>query len=455
MKAAATATIVLATTLVVAWPPARAQGNTATPGAEPSSEVLSRLPAPAPEITEIDRIVAVVNDDVIVSSELELRMRAVREQLARNNVAPPPPEVLEKQVLDRLILDRLQLQIAEQSGIRVDDEALNRQVADIARQNNLTLREFRDILERDGYGFATFREEIRNELMKNNLQRRQVESRIQVTPRDIDNFLATLDKQGGSDPEYHLGHILVAVPEGASPEQIAESRQRAEEILTRLRDGAEFERVAVAESDGRQALDGGDLGWRRASELPTIFDEVVPDLAIGGVSDIVRSPSGFHIIKLIDKRGGERHVITQTHARHILIRTNELVNVATARSRLEQLRTRILGGADFEELARANSDDRGSSVSGGDLGWLNPGDTIPAFEQEMNALAPGQVSEPFETQFGWHIVQVLGRRERDSTDDVRRAQAAEVLRKRKFEEELQAWLRQIRDEAYVEYRLED
>lgn len=409
----------------------------------------------APTITELDRIVAVVNDDVIVHSEMETRMRVVIEQLENSGVPAPPRDVLEKQVLEQLILDRLQMQIATNTGIRVDDETLNRQIAEIARQNNLTLREFRDILERDGYVFAAFREEIRNQLIKTRVQQRQVQDRVQVTERDIDNYLATREKQGGENPEYRLGHILIAVPDGASPEELAEAKDQAQDIVARLRAGANFGRTAAAESHGQQALEGGDLGWRKGGELPTIFEGVAPKLEKGEISEIIRSPSGFHIIKLLDVRGAGRHVIKQTHARHILVKTTEVLGANAVRGRLNLLRARILNGADFAELARASSDDPGSAVKGGDLGWLSPGDTIPPFEKTMDSLEVGEVSQPFETQFGWHIVQVLGRRDRDSTQEVRRGKAAETLQKRKVEEELQAWFRQIRDEAYIEYRLDE
>lgn len=409
----------------------------------------------APEIIELDRIVAVVNDDVIVYSEMQTRLRTVVEQLEKAGVPAPPKDVLEKQVLEQLILDRLQMQIGAVTGIRVDDEALNRQIADIARQNNLSLREFRDILARDGYNFAAFREEIRSELIKGRVQQRQVQDRVQVTDRDIDNYLATREKQGGNNPEYRVGHILIAVPDGASPEELAEARDEAEDIVARLNAGANFGRTAAAESDGRQALEGGDLGWRKAEELPTLFEGVVPKLDKGELSEIVRSSSGFHIIKLMDIRGTQRLVINQTHARHILVKTTEIISNNQARSRLAVLRSRIVNGADFNELARANSDDGGSAVKGGDLGWLSPGDTIPPFEKAMDALTVDDISKPFETQFGWHIVQVLGRRDRDSTEEVQRAEAGEALRKRKVDEELQNWLRQIRDEAYIEYRLDE
>jgi len=409
----------------------------------------------APEIIEIDRIVAVVNDDVIVYSEMQARLRTVVEQLENAGVPAPPKDVLEKQVLEQLILDRLQMQIGTITGIRVDDETLNRQIADIARQNNLSLREFRDILARDGYNFAAFREEIRGELIKSRVQERQVQDRVQVTDRDIDNYLATREKQGGNSPVYRVGHILIAVPDGASPEELAEARDEAEDVVARLNAGANFGRTAAAESDGRQALEGGDLGWRKAEELPTLFENVVPKLAKGEISDIVRSSSGFHIIKLMDIRGAERLVINQTRARHILVKTNEIISNDQARSRLAVLRSRIVNGAAFNELARANSDDGASAVKGGDLGWLSPGDTIPPFEKAMDTLAVDEISKPFETQFGWHIVQVLGRRDRDSTEEVKRAKAAEALRKRKVDEELQNWFRQIRDEAFIEYRLDE
>jgi len=413
------------------------------------------LPAAAQRIVELDRVVAVVNDDVIVLSELERRIATVRAQLRQSGTPPPPRELLEQQVLDRLIVERIQLQRARSAGIRVDDEALNRAVAGIAQQNNLTLRQFRDILERDGFDFSRFREDIRRELLISQLQQRQVTNRIVVSPREVENWLATRAKQGSGENEYRLSHILLALPEAASPEQIAAVRAEAEQVLERLRAGAVFSQTAVAVSDGQQALDGGDLGWRKSTELPTIFADVVPDMEAGDVSDLIRSPSGFHIIKLEQVRGEERFVITQARARHILIVPDELVSDADAEVRLTQLKQRIEGGEAFEELARSHSHDPATAVKGGDLGWVSPGQTVPEFEQEMNQLAPGEVSDPFRTQFGWHIVQVVERRDFDDTEQVRRSKAAEQIRARKREEELQMWMRQLRDEAYVEYRLEE
>ncbi len=406
-------------------------------------------------IEELDRIVAIVNEDVIVWSELEERIREVRSQLTSSGTSPPPYHVLQKQVLERLIIERLQLQVADRTGIRVDDNALNAAIADMAQKNNLSLRDFRDILRRDGYDFAEFREQVRDQMRIAQVRQRNVGDRIVVSERDVDNFLANQSNRSAPDREYHIAHILVALPEGASAEEIAQAKQRAEGIVARLRGGGDFAQTAVAMSDGQQALSGGDLGWKKTAELPTIFVPVVPNLGIGEVSNPIRSPSGFHIIKVLETRGNDQYIVNQTLARHILIRPNELISDDDARIRLEQLRARVLGGEDFGELARSHSDDRGSAIKGGELGWLNPGSLIPRFEEVSDSLAPGEISEPFKTQFGWHIVQVMDRREHDNTEDIVRVKAREQIRERKLEEEGQGWLRQIRDSAYVEYRLDE
>ncbi len=410
----------------------------------------------APPIIELDRIVAVVNDDVIVESELQARMRLVKDQLSQSGTALPPEEVLGKQVLERLVLERLQIQIAERAGMRVEEETLNKAVEQVARQNNLDVAQFKQILERDGFDFARFREDIRKEILISRLQQRQIKNRITVSDRDIDNYISTLEKQGTDASAYRLSHILVAVPEAASSEAIAEARRQAEQVVEKLRNGTDFAKLAVAQSDGQQALQGGDLGWRNGSELPTIFADLVPKMSKGEISDPIKSSSGFHVVQVADVRGDAgRHVIVQTHARHILVRPNEVTTDAEAKARLVQLRDRIENGENFEELARAHSDDRGSALQGGDLGWVNPGDTVPAFENVMKNLPAGGLSEPFQTRFGWHIVQVLERREFDDTEKVKRARAADQIRQRKMDEELQNWLRQIRDEAYVELRLDE
>ena len=406
-------------------------------------------------IVELDRIVAIVNDDVITRSELEARFSSVSAQLRRTGTPLPPSEVLRRQVLERLIVDRVQLQLARESGIRIDDETLNRALLQLAERNRLALREFRNALERDGYDFAKFREELRDEIAISELRKRQVESRVRVSERDVDDYLSTIENQG-ADSEYHIGHILIAVPDGASPEEIAEARERTEGVLGEIRAGADFANMAAANSDGRQALEGGDLGWRKAPDLPTMLGDAVLRLAVGEVTEPIRSASGFHLVKLIDERRGERPVVVeQTRARHILIVLDELTDEAAARRELSALRERVVNGEDFGELARARSDDTGSAPKGGDLGWINPGDTVPEFENAMASLEPGGLGEPFKSQYGWHIVQVLERREHDDTGAARRAEALRSLRARKIEEDMQSWVRQVRGEAYVEYRLDE
>lgn len=409
---------------------------------------------PAASGRELNRVVAVVNNDVILATELEQRIRTAQAQLKRRNAEVPAPEVLRRQALERLIVDRLQLQLAEKSGIRVTDEMLNEAMRRIADQNKVSLAEFRRVLEADGYDFEAFREEVRSELIISELRRRQVDNRVQVTDREVDNLLMSAARQAGADDEYRVSHIVIQVPDGASPEVIAQTRERAQQVLDELRGGADFARVAAVRSNDSRALEGGDLGWRRLSQLPTAIADEVLRLKAGELSGVIRGPDGFHLVKLVDVRRTKSVLVTQTHARHILLRPDPSRTDEAVRSRLAQLRLRIVGGDDFAELARANSADSGSAGRGGDLGWVKPGDMVPEFERTMNELQTGDVSQPFRTQFGWHIVQVLERREQDSTDDVRRARARDYLRQRKSEEDTEAWLRRLRDEAYVEYRLE-
>ncbi len=409
--------------------------------------------AEQPQAATIDRIAAIVNDDVITTSELEQRLDTLLKQLRQQRTALPPRQVLRKQVLERMVLKRIQLQIAALSGIRVDDETLNKTMANIAAQNDLTLSQFRDVLERDGFSFARFREEMRQEITIRRLLQRQVESRISISEQEVDNFLINQKTQGKAHDAYRLGHILIALPEAASPAQIRAARERARGILAELRDGRDFAETAIAVSDGQQALKGGDLGWREAGELPTLFVDVVRHMKVGEVSDLVRSPSGFHIIKLLDHRSGQRHLVTQTHARHILIRPDGLNSSEQALETARDLRRRLLAGEDFAELAREFSDDKASAVDGGDLGWVNPGQMVPEFEQALARLSPGAISEPVKSGFGWHLIQVLERREHDDTDEFTRQQARKQIFQRKLEEAQANWLRRLRDEAYVEYRL--
>ena len=406
---------------------------------------------------ELDRVVAVVNDDIIALSELETRLARVRDQLRQSGTALPPDDALRRQVLERLILLRLQLQLAHDSGIRIDDGRLNQTVLRIAQQNNLSLREFRDALQRDGFDFATFREEVRDDIMIAEVRRRRVENQINISQRDIDDYLAMMESRGTEADRHRflIGHILIAVPDGATTEEIESARSRVERVLGEIRGGADFANMAVTHSDGQQALEGGNLGWRQASDLPTILADAVLGLEVGEVSEPVRSPSGFHLVKLVEKRGSERTMIRQTHARHILVALDQLTDDEEAERQLSALRERIVNGEDLGELARVHSDDSGSASKGGDLGWVDLGNTVPAFERVMDSTEPGNVSEPFKTQFGWHIVQVLERRERDGTEVSRQAEARRKLRIRKIEENTETWIRRVRDEAYVEYRLDE
>ncbi|MGI9335643.1 MAG: peptidylprolyl isomerase [Gammaproteobacteria bacterium] len=436
--------------------------------APPQTQSLFGAPAPPavpalaaqevpPSIIELDRIVAVVNNDVIISSELGRRFRMIEDQLRQAGTEAPPRNVLIGQVLERLIVENLQLQLAKELGVRVDDQLLSRTIDDIARQNQLTVGQFREVLAAEGFDFAQFREDIRNELLVARLQERQVASRVQISETDIDNFLAGSNAGFEVSTEYRLGHILIAVPEAASAEQIATAKARAEETLATLHGGADFATTAAARSDGQQALSGGDLGWRAAAELPAIFADAVFNMSPGDLSPLIRSPSGFHIVKLADLRGTQdRSVVEQTRVRHILVRTNSSTTSDDARARLEQLRTRVLNGENFGDLARAHSDDTGTATRGGELGWVTREKVVPRFFEAMRSLQQlGQISPPFQTEFGWHVVQLLERRKHDDTDEVRRANAAEQLRRRRIDEELQNWVRQLRDEAYVEYRLDE
>lgn len=404
--------------------------------------------------TSLDRIVAVVNEEIILESELAQMIHTVEAQLGARGAPLPPDDMLEKQVLERLIMQHLQLQLADRTGIRVGDETLNQALQHIAENNKLTLSQFRDVLEKDGFDFPAFRESIRKEIIVSQLHKREIDDHVTVSEAEIDNFLTTQKKQGNQDVQYHLAHILVAIPEAASPEEIQAAKARAEQILHQLQQEADFQKVAIAYSDGQQALEGGDLGWRKMGQLPTLFVDVVPKLQVGEVSPLIRSPSGFHIVKLVDRRGEEEQVITQTHARHILIRADELTSDQDIQLRLSQLRQRVLQGEDFSKLARAHSDDKASAIKGGDLGWVSPGQMIPRFEEVMLSLDPAEISKPFKTQFGWHVIQVLERRKQNMTEEFNRNKAQMEIRQRKIEEDLENWLRQLRDEAYVEYRLD-
>jgi peptidyl-prolyl cis-trans isomerase SurA len=408
---------------------------------------------PQSQAIPVDKIVAVVNDDVITRHELDDKLEVVVKQLNKQGTPLPPPEVLEKQILERMVIDKLQLQFADETGVRVDDAQLDKTLQRIAQENQISsLAEFRTKLEQEGVDFKKFREEIRNEIIASRLRDREVDSKIVISENEIDNYLATQAKQPGRNEEYQLAHILVLVPEQASAEKIQASRKRAEQALEQLNGGAEFAQVAAGFSDDKDAMQGGALGWRSTDRIPSLFLDAIQKMQPGDVSPVLRSPNGFHIIKLLDKRSkDEPVVVTQTHVRHILIKTSEAVPETEAKSRLLEIKQRIDAGEDFAELAKRYSED-GSAAQGGDLGWISPGDTVPEFESAMNALQDGQVSDPVQTGFGWHLIQVLGRRNADVSEEQKRQQARAAIHAFKSDEAYQDWLRQLRDRAYIEYR---
>ena len=437
--------------------PAPAAAPAATP-AVPTPSVAPAAPrAPASGKMElVDRIVAVVNNEVITQFELSERVGRILKELAQRGTPLPPRDQLERQVLERMILDKVQLQLARDTGLRVDDLDLDKTIARIAEGNNISLTEFRTRLERDGIAFDKFREDVRTEIVLSRLREREVDNKITVAESEIDNFLADQGAAAkGAPVEYNVAHILLRVPEQARPDQLEQQRSRALEVVKQLRGGADFAQVAAVYSDAPDALRGGAMGWRSQDRLPELFVEALAKLQPGDVSDVLRSPAGFHVLKLLDRRGASAlSEVEQFHVRHILVRTNELVSEADARRKLTQLRERIANGADFGELARLHSDDASAS-RGGDLGWIYPGDTVPEFERAFMHLKDGEVSEPVKTPFGWHLIQVLEHRTADASAERKRLDARKILRERKSDEAYQEWLRQLRDRAYVEYRLED
>lgn len=402
-------------------------------------------------ITTLDHIVAVVNDEVITRQELNRRYQETVRGLSKQNTPLPPRGVLEKQLLERMITELALQQHARNTGIRVDPAQIERALQRIAAQNQLDLAGLAAALERDGQSLETLRATLRNEFLITRARERDVDNRITVTDAEIEGYLLTQIQQG-VETEYNFAHILITVPEGASPEVIQARRARAEEVLAQLAAGADFAQLSASHSDAPNALQGGALGWRASGKIPVLFAEALKPLRPGQVSPLLRSGNGFHILKLFDKRGLDATLsVTQTHVRHILIKTNELTSETDARNRLLQLKERIDNGVKFDELARLHSED-GSASKGGDLGWINPGDTVPDFEKAMDALRPGEVSQPVQSPFGWHLIQVLERRDQDVTQERQKLLARQALRERKAEEAFQDWVRQIRDSAYVELR---
>lgn len=405
------------------------------------------------EVQSLNRVVAIVDNDVIMQSQLDARAREVQQTIAKRGAQVPPTDVLNQQVLERLIVENLQLQIGERSGIRITDEELNQAMASIAQRNNLTLEQFSAALSRDGLSFNEAREQIRREMVISRVRQRRVGERIQVTDQEVENFLASdLGKMQLSE-EFRLANILIPLPEGASPEAIQTAARRVSSLYDELRNGGDFAQLAISNSASENALEGGEIGWRKAGQLPPPLDELISALAPGEITEPIRTPNGFMIIKLLEKRGGSSVVSDEVHVRHILIKPNEIRSETATRRLAERLYERIVSGEDFAELAKSYSEDPGSALNGGDLNWIDPSTLVPEFRDVMAKTSSGELSKPFKSQYGWHVLEVLGRRATDNSDKFREQQAMNALRNRKYEEELQAWLRQIRDEAYVEIKL--
>lgn len=404
-------------------------------------------------VQPLNRIVAIVDNDVIMQSQLESRLRDVRQTLDKRGAEAPPADVLTQQVLERLIVESLQLQIGERSGIRIGDEELNQAMAGIAERNGMSLAQFQSALAQDGLSYSEAREQIRREMIINRVRQRRVAERIQVSEQEVKHFLASdLGKMHLSE-EYRLANIMIPVPDTGSAEAVQQAERKTAEVYQQLRDGADFAKMAITHSGSENALDGGDMGWRKPGQLPPPFDGMVRALNPGEITEPVRGPGAFIILKLIEKRGGDTQVREDVHVRHILIKPSEIRSEDEARRLSERLYERIRSGEDFAELARNFSEDPGSALNGGDMNWIDPAVLVPEFRQVMSETASGELSKPFKTPYGWHVLQVLERRATDSSEQFRQQQAANLLRNRKYEEELQAWLRQIRDEAYVEVKI--
>lgn len=402
----------------------------------------------------VDRVIAVVNNEVITQLELEEQVKLASRELTRQGTALPQRELLDKQLLERMITTRVLVQYAKETGLRVDEAQVDRAVSRLAKENKMSPAELKEFLQEEGVDFSRYREDVRNDIFIARLREREVEGRVSVSDAEIESYLKGQQASGRND-EFNLLHILVTVPEAAAPDQIQARKTRAEEALAKLRQGADFKQVSATYSDATNALQGGELGWRSVGRLPSIFAQAVSGMKPGDVSGLLRSPNGFHILKLVEKRSTSNQVVVeQTRARHILVRLNEIVAEEEAKRRLEAIREKVVAGGDFAEFARAQSEDS-SAARGGDLGWLSPGDTVPEFEQAMAALKPGEVSPPVQSPFGWHLIQVLQRRTEDMTKERERQLARQSIRMRKGDEAFTDWVRQMRDRAFVEYRLEE
>ncbi|WP_341304471.1 peptidylprolyl isomerase [Pseudomonas sp. TMP25] len=405
------------------------------------------------EVRPLNRVVAIVDSDVVMQSQLDARLREVQQTITQRGAALPPNDVLSQQVLERLIIENIQLQIGERSGIRITDEELNQAIGTIAQRNAMSIEQFQAALAKDGLSYTDARDQVRREMIISRVRQRRVAERVQVTDQEVQNFLASdLGKMQLSE-EFRLANILIPVTEGASSEDIQAADRQARELYQQLQQGADFAQLAIARSASETALEGGEMGWRKAGQLPPPFDTMLSVLSVGQVTEPMRTPGGFIMIKLLEKRGGDSQVRDEVNVRHILIKPSEIRTEAETERLVERLYQRILAGEDFAELAKNFSEDPGSALNGGTLSWIDPNVLVPEFREVMNSTPAGELSKPFKSPFGWHVLEVMGRRATDSSAQFREQQAMTVLRNRKYDEELQAWLRQIRDEAYVESKL--
>lgn len=413
---------------------------------------LLSVPALAQQSISLDRIVAIVDDDIIMQSELKRRTDSLLRRLSRQGTNAPPRSIVEPRVLEQLILESIQMQMAERAGIRISDDQLNQTIVNIARANNMTLEQFEQQLSREEGSYAFAREQLLREMITSRVQQRRVASRVRVTEQEIENFLSSKEGRTQNGTQYKLGHILIAVPESASEAQRAAGRAKAEAVLASLQAGADFQQTAIAESDGRKALEGGVIGWRKENELPSIAADILPKLKAGEPSPLIPSSSGFHIITALEKRGGTTQIIDQYRVRHILISPNEIRTDEQAKQTITKLYERIKAGEDFAVLAKANSDDPVSAIDGGDLSWVNIGQMVPAFEQKMLSSPVGKLTAPFKSKFGWHILEVTDKRQQDVSAEMQAAQARQVIQRRKYEDELANWFQEIKGESFIEVK---
>ena len=402
----------------------------------------------------LDRVAAVVNDGIVLRSDVEKQLDTISDRLQKAGQQLPPRNVLRQQVLERLVLQELQMQRAERLGLKVSDEMINNALTDVARRNNMKFSDLPAALESQGINYRDYRDEVRRDMVLQGLRQRDVIARVYVSPREVEQCIAKRKASPAADNEYNLSHILVAIPSTATEKQIAERTSRAQGVYERATRNEDFGQLAITYSESGTALEGGALGWRKAGQLPSFVADIIPTLKAGEVTQPIRTPSGLHIFKVLEIRGGQAPaLVSQVHARHILMKPTEVMDDETVRQKLAQIRERVLKGESFEAVASVTSEDPGSAASGGDLGWAGPGSFVPEFEKQLDSLQDNEISQPFQTQFGWHIIQLLGRRTYDASEDMTRNRCVSQLRESRADEETEIWLRRLRDEAFVEYRM--